>query len=681
MAHSSIHKYRHDIDGLRAVAVIAVVIFHAFPNWLKGGFIGVDVFFVLSGYLVSGIIWEDLYKGTFSFTQFYSRRIRRIYPALLLVLIVAYFLGWFALFADEYKELSKHIASGVTCISNFVLWSEAGYFDKAGDTKLMLHLWSLGVEEQFYILWPLLSWLAYKNRLHSSILLLLFLVVSFFLNIKAADSEVIADFFSPQTRFWELLSGSLIAWFEVNKQRLYDFLDQRKKQMTNNVDRGKYESKLAIFANSASIIGFCLLAFSFLKIGNGVVFPGKWALIPVLGTVLIICSGSRAWINRILLSNRVLVWFGLISYPLYLWHWPLLTFARIVESEVPSKTIRVGAVLLSIGLSWLTFHFVEKPIRFGPAPKLKAAALVVLSVIIGGLGYFTYRKNGFPSRLPNYVAPISTKDSFQTDGNPYSNCTAAMPYWREEIDGSCRFQQKRGNSIAIIGDSHGAQLYQGLSELGGATDGMINFMSGCAAPYIDLSSGLNMHPVQTVKIDKHKLIKNAFEFILNNPSIKTVILAHNPICSYPNRVKDLSNPTISDPNQIIENGMRRTFSSLLRSQKRVIVVLNFPTLPYDPELCIARPFRITNHGNKCRLPRTFLDASRAYSDYKSVLTSVIKDYPEIRTYDFSQFLCDDKYCYVAKDGVLLYGDRNHLNENGSRFVAPSIMKAIRALEY
>lgn len=157
-AHLSHPKYRPDIDGLRAIAILSVVVFHAFPSWIKGGFIGVDVFFVISGFLISTIIFENLDKGTFSLTEFYARRIKRIFPALILVLVACFAFGWFALLADEYQQLGKHIAGGAAFISNFVLWDESGYFDNAADTKPLLHLWSLGVEEQFYIIWPLL-WL------------------------------------------------------------------------------------------------------------------------------------------------------------------------------------------------------------------------------------------------------------------------------------------------------------------------------------------------------------------------------------------------------------------------------------------------------------------------------------------------------------------------------------------
>jgi len=207
-------KYRPDIDGLRALAVLSVVLYHAhaFPKVLKGGFIGVDIFFVISGFLISTIIFSGLERGSFSFFDFFCRRIRRIFPALLLVLISCYAFGWFVLLADEYKQLGKHIAAGAGFVSNFVLWTESGYFDAGAETKPLLHLWSLGIEEQFYIVWPLILWWAWKKKFNLFTITLVLAFFSFGLNLAKYRVNGVADFYSPQTRFWELLAGALLAY-------------------------------------------------------------------------------------------------------------------------------------------------------------------------------------------------------------------------------------------------------------------------------------------------------------------------------------------------------------------------------------------------------------------------------------------------------------------------------------
>jgi peptidoglycan/LPS O-acetylase OafA/YrhL len=215
--HLTKPKYRADIDGLRAIAVLSVVGFHAFPHLIRGGLIGVDIFFVISGFLISTIVFDSLDRKCFSFAEFYSRRIRRIFPALIVVLIASCAFGWFALLADEYKQLGKHIAAGAAFVSNFVFWNESGYFDNAAASKPLLHLWSLGVEEQFYLVWPLLLWVAWQKRFNLLIIAVLVAVISFALNAQGIGKDAVATFYSPQTRFWELMVGSMLAWLALHR--------------------------------------------------------------------------------------------------------------------------------------------------------------------------------------------------------------------------------------------------------------------------------------------------------------------------------------------------------------------------------------------------------------------------------------------------------------------------------
>ena len=405
------NKYRPDIDGLRAIAVIAVVAFHGFPDLITGGFIGVDIFFVISGYLISTIIFEGLYKGDFYFLDFYARRIRRIFPALLLVLVMVFVFGWFELSSDEYKQLGKHIAAGAGFVSNLAYWSEAGYFDNLSETKPLLHLWSLGIEEQFYIFWPLLLWVFWKRNFNFLTTALILTIASFALNAKGVRQDSVAAFYSPHSRFWELSCGSLLAWLALYKK-------QKSENITNIADRFLFlltpqDQNKGSLANIFSFAGLFLVAYGFGVIDKTSSFPGKLALIPVAGAALIIAAGNNAWFNRIILSNKVAVWLGLISFPLYLWHWPLLSFARIIEGDIPSPESRLAIILLSILLAWLTYKFVELPLRFGDRRKSKTAALVGLMIIVGYVGYNTYKRNGFSFRDDEFASgkmPIQRKD-------------------------------------------------------------------------------------------------------------------------------------------------------------------------------------------------------------------------------------------------------------------------------
>ena len=436
-------KYRPDIDGLRAIAVLSVVAFHAFPNWFKGGFIGVDIFFVISGYLISTIIFENLDNGTFSFKEFYSRRIRRIFPALILILVVSYILGWFILLADEYKQLGKHIAGGAGFVSNFIFWNESGYFDNAAKTKPLLHLWSLGVEEQFYIVYPLLIWFAWKSKFFLLTVTITLAIVSLYLNLKGIKQDAVATFYSPQTRFWELMFGGLLPWVTLYKKEFFkDLKTVLDKWISIAIYREPRKFDRNALANFAAFIGFLLLVYAFLKINKGLSFPGKWALVPVLGSILIIVAGQQAWVNKKILSNRILVWFGLISFPLYLWHWTLLSFAQIMESDTPVINIRIAIVIVSIILAWLTYKLIEKPFRLGLKNNIKISILALAMGLIGLLGYYANNLNGFPNR--------SSIKKFEILKQRFS------------------FTQEIGKpddaKIMLLGDSHAAHYIPGLKK-------------------------------------------------------------------------------------------------------------------------------------------------------------------------------------------------------------------------
>jgi peptidoglycan/LPS O-acetylase OafA/YrhL len=436
-------KYRPDIDGLRAIAVLSVIGFHAFPSWVKGGFIGVDLFFVISGFLISGIIYENLDKGEFTFREFYARRIRRIFPSLILVMAACLVFGWFALLTDEYKQLGRHIAGGASFISNFLLWQESGYFDNSAETKPLLHLWSLGIEEQFYIVWPLLLWLTWKRKFNIFAVTLAIAVGSFYLNIKGIKQDAVATFYSPITRFWELMCGGLLAWVTIYKKESLTGIKLRLDRfIVSNIYRNKQVEKGRTLANLSAFTGLALLAYGFSTIAKDFYFPGVWALVPVLAALLIISAGPAAWINRQILSTNIFVWFGLISYPLYLWHWPLLSFARIIENGTPSREIRVAAVVISIVLAWLTMKLIERPFRFGnQRTGLKVATLSGLMFAIGVSGFvvnnmglsqsrtldeLSIKRQGSEYQIGNSLAWYRGKSDWLFLGNTYNNTVAKL---------------------------------------------------------------------------------------------------------------------------------------------------------------------------------------------------------------------------------------------------------------
>lgn len=458
-------KYRADIDGLRAIAVLAVVAFHAFPGSVRGGFVGVDIFFVISGFLISGIIFSALDRGRFSFSDFYARRIRRIFPALVVVLASVYAAGWFLLFADRFAELGKHIAGGAGFVANYVLLRESGYFDAASDTKPFLHLWSLGVEEQFYLIWPLVAWLAWRRRLDLLAVTLAVLVGSLSLNLERIRRDVIGTFYLPQTRFWELMAGAVLAHISALEPR-WGGLSAGRRWYLNMSSHPEWRNVL-------SVAGAILIVGSVFGLDRARDFPGRWALLPVSGATFLIASGPEAWINRRVLALPAIVGIGLISYPLYLWHWPALTFLRLWHGDTPPAGARALAIAISIVLAWLTYTVVERPIRFGPPRRWIVLALCVALAGIGAAGYATYRADGIWSRAVN-----------RSDKAPFAGYYDAMrkkglagPYRLE-----CDFMQLvtdgvkdqiapgctapgRDHTWFLWGDSHAQALSPGLTQL------------------------------------------------------------------------------------------------------------------------------------------------------------------------------------------------------------------------
>ena len=336
-------RYRSDIDGLRAVAVLGVVIYHAFPWVVPGGFTGVDIFFVISGYLISGILYKGHLEGNFSYKEFYARRIRRLFPSLIIVLLLCLGYGWLVLLPQEYQQLGKHVAAGTLFIQNMVFWKESGYWDISASLKPLLHLWSLGVEEQFYLFFPPLLVILWKRPRVLIPAMILLLVGTFIANMVMSYQAVVSDFFLTPYRAWEFLGGSLLAWWHY--------------------DRG-HEEEVPAYREALSWSGLLLLALGMTLLGKNQPYPGWRALLPVAGTVMLMEGGRGAWVNRKILSHPALVWVGLISYPLYLFHWPTLSFVHIIKGEKPADVYVGGALAVAFLLTVVTYYLVEKPIRF-----------------------------------------------------------------------------------------------------------------------------------------------------------------------------------------------------------------------------------------------------------------------------------------------------------------------------
>ncbi len=411
--------YRADIDGLRAVAVSSVIAAHAFPASLPGGFIGVDIFFVISGYLITAILQREIADSSFSVGAFYGRRIRRLFPALAIVLGACLVAGYTLLLEEEYRQLGWHVAAGSGFFANIALWAEAGYFNRESELKPLLHLWSLGVEEQFYLLWPLLLALALKIRARLGLFVTGLTLLSFGINLASAQSQPTAAFFLPFARFWELLLGAALAIFQHH----------RRPSTTTPDGRHRYLAA----SETCALAGLSLIALALFLLGPDKVFPGWWALLPAIGTTLLIGAGPDTRIARQVMAARPLVWLGLISYPLYLWHWPLLSFARTLLAEAPPPSLRIALTAIALLLATAAYRLVELPLRkAGRSREVRRRTTVLLVEALAVL-MLAGRNSAFPAS----VCTGSAMKSAPLDGTGSIQATSEQHAMVREASRSC----------------------------------------------------------------------------------------------------------------------------------------------------------------------------------------------------------------------------------------------------
>jgi peptidoglycan/LPS O-acetylase OafA/YrhL len=671
-------EYRSDIDGLRAIAVLSVVGFHAFPLWARGGFIGVDIFFVISGFLISRIIFNCLQAGRFSFSEFYARRIKRIFPALALILLASYAFGWFALFPYEYAQLGKYIAAGAGFVSNIVLWNESGYFDNFAETKPLLHLWSLGIEEQFYIVWPPLSWLAWRLRIRILSFTIAVAAASFVLNVFGIFIDDNSTFYSPQTRFWELLTGSLLASHRVQARDEISLLQRKVAGCLAKLSNAFAGEDLSASVREVqSWLGAFLIAFALFFLTKARPFPGWWALLPTIGAALIIVGGPRSTFNRKVLSHPIMVWMGLISYPLYLWHWPLLSFARIITGEVPTAGIRFAAVALSVPLAWLTYLFLERPIRRGGHVGLKITVLLLVMGAAGGIGYACYRFHGLPDRASIKNAETAL-DYLSWGPEEYSDPTCKKYFPKFQY---CRLAVDAQPTVALIGDSHANHFFLGLAEqYKKKNENLVMLGRAACPPLIDILSRYRG------KLDWcENSSSDAIKEIASLSGVHTVILAGNwhlyvngwrfaelSRALPPWEIRIIGNPTEENNVNVFIGQLKRTIQYLELHSKNVIVIRQIPELNFEVSHCLVlRPIQITTKETPCE---TASEDVKAYLDeYARYFDRVLADEPRVIVWDPYPYFCDNLKCISILDRKPLYRDEAHLSKLGSQYFARRVL--------
>ena len=642
----------------------------------------------------------------FSFIDFYSRRVRRIFPSLIFCLITFLVLGWFVLLPDEYSLFGKHTMGASAYVSNLLLWSEAGdYFQTASQTKPLLHLWSLGIEEQFYLIWPLVLFVAYKLNFNIFTLALVGALASFGFELRSVHDNPTAAFYSPFLRFWELMAGSILAWLKLYKGEMFTGIANRAGPYLSAVllRNSEKADSVRLSGNIFSVIGLALILIAVFALDNKD-FPGYKALLPVMGAVLMIAAGKDAFLNRYLLSNKVMVWFGLISYPLYIWHWPFLSFAWIVGGEMPQLKVRIGCVVLAVIMSAVTYYFVEPKLRWGRYGGFKAAGLLSVMVIIGVTGYSVERHDGYTARVPMDI------DENKVNGRLNSVYKTASDRFKQRfpsLSGLPIFpgiieKEEGRNTIALLGDSHANALLRGLVANEGEDDGIVFFAAGCAIPLMGTHAGIAEVKRFPWHKENFKVIETGFEYVLSHPEIKKVVLTNFPGCFQWWGVKSLDNSALSDPEKILSDGIKRTFKTLSEAGKEVVYALDVPTFSSDDgnwlkssqvpaKACAARlssvrvsplPLRSalnlwkseTGTDEVCSMRESDSSTAEGHALMEKLVRKEAAKYKNVHVVDLSKLVCQDQTCRMNKNGKMMYQDSNHLGIIGSAVVAPVIFK-------
>ena len=643
-------KYRADIDGLRAVAVLSIVLFHLDIEPFTGGFVGVDIFFVISGFLITSIIVRELAAGEFSMARFYERRVRRILPALMVVLAVTMLCGLWILGPEQFRELAGSAAATTVFSSNIFFFLGSGYFDGPSEFKPLLHTWSLAVEEQYYIFFPLLL-LLIARRFSSRFApwLLAISGLSFAACVLMTPSSEAAAFFLLPFRAWELLIGSLLAL-----QLVAPPSDARAR-------------------NLLSAAGLGMIFYSVFAYSSETPFPGVAAAVPTLGTAMIIQSGSggASLVNRAL-GIRPMVFFGLISYSLYLWHWPVVVYAKTLLINEPNDLELSVVFALILLLSVLSWRFVETPFRdrrrLGPRPKLfatfAAASLVLMVASLGVRAVEDFPAGGRDALSANAIDDPGWKHWKRCEELGEENPQ------RPEL---CRFgDESVPPDVLFWGDSHALALASAanLSAKRQQASGWLAVRTGCP-PLLAVE-----RPGRT---SCQAFNEAVLRFAGEHAEIDTVILAARwAISATGSRYKnetgrsvtlvDLESPGSAGNVPILATGLERTLRGLLALDKTIVLVGQVPEVGYDVPTANYSA-RLTGRNVNETIAPTRSEYEERTADVNRILAGLADAYP-VSLIDPANRLCNADFCAVVEDGTPLYRDDNHLSLRGCVHLSP-----------
>ncbi|WP_306113174.1 MULTISPECIES: acyltransferase family protein [unclassified Roseovarius] len=624
-------KYRPEIDGLRAVAVLPVIFFHAGFEPFRGGFVGVDVFFVISGYLITSLILEELKIGRFSVANFYDRRARRILPALFFVVLCSIPVAWVLLLPKSLNEFFQSVMAVSVFSSNILFWWQSGYFDTGAELKPLLHTWSLAVEEQFYIIFPLLLmalWRFYRSMVFW--ILLGLCVVSLGYAHWGAYTYPSATFFLLPARGWELLIGSLAAY---------------------RLQHG-FSAPPNLTSNLLSAAGLLAIAYAVVDFNERTPFPSLYALAPTVGTALVILFAVPGTVVYRLLSLKACVGIGLISYSMYLWHQPIFVFARYITALPEGSYVFLALTVLTTALAFFSWRFVERPFRtkkFPVARVLSGAALASVAVLALGFA------------LPKLANQTADETDYMTH---WQGWTACYPFGsREEAGGGCRIMDAtRAPTMAVIGDSHAGHLASGIREFyEGSDENVLILLSGGCYPTVSRATDS-----EDFMQCEQGFMDKAIAHVIADPDIaKVIVSGYGNLELLGNQAfhgTDFAASDVPGRQELLTDGLIETIGGLMGAGKKVLFITDNPEMIEHPAHCSTR---FASLLGTCPHKVSQSEFEERSQPMNAVTARVQAAFPDLQVVDGKTVFCDGSYCYSGSAEANWYQNRHHLTPTGS----------------
>jgi len=653
-------NYRSEIDGLRALALLPVILFHADIQTFRGGFVGVDVFFVISGYLITSIILTEQRAGTFSLMSFYERRARRILPALFVVTFACVLFAWLWMLPEAMKDFAKSVAAVCTFTSNLFFWRESGYFAPSNQLRPLLHTWSLAVEEQYYLTFPIFLLLAWRMGKRSLLSLLIAVSIVSLAGAQwgAFHMPGTAFYFLP-TRGWELMIGVFVAFYLVDKENC------------NRESHALYQF--------ASLVGILLIAYAVFVFEQLTPWPSLYTLVPTLGTALVIVFAREQTLAHRLLGSRVLVGIGLISYSAYLWHYPLFAFARIRSIDAPSQATLLALAFIAIIFAYISWRYVEQPIR---SRHLFERSTVFVTSAIGGatlllIGLGGYITSGFPARWDPTVLRLSSANAYHRTQLYAEGCH--LKGSDHTLKNCVRGISTQVPAFAIWGDSHAGVLVHELEE--SFIEEGLSFLqytkNNCPVSlglHTKLHKGEDEHCEQFTESTMRDLV---------DKNIETVIIASRwlqyvdeDIVKASTNRNDLYTQAPTDTEKVWAS-YAEAIRGLLRNVRKVILVYPVPESERDVPTSLVK-LLITNDLQPFSLAASYGRVSQRLRKAGEIFDS-IGMYPQLLRIRPEELFCNTYkkgICVSQLDGVPLYFDNEHLSNAGARLIVDKIVKEI-----